>query len=179
MRICLIKCICHTLRLCASKAIEMLPANLEVFSLPFLHLVLPQFPEIHIHHLSNHGNMPPKLGQLSDTRWPSIHNCCEYELKLHFELSKDKQQCYDAELLHQVYCDSVKLYLQFLMPVLQEFARINKLFQFNSGCNAFRMLDCLQSFFPTLISRVFLESIPLSDNKLFDVNLSNLASVCC
>ncbi|KAH1168368.1 hypothetical protein KIL84_003851 [Mauremys mutica] len=67
--------------------------------------------------------------------------------------------------------------VQFLTPILQEFASINNLFQLESGGNAFKMLDCLQPFFHTLISRVSLsERIPLSDGKLLKVNLCDPSS---
>ncbi|KAH1184830.1 hypothetical protein KIL84_012771 [Mauremys mutica] len=139
---------------------------------------------VQIYQLINDGNTPLKLVQLSATRWFSVHDCCVHvldqwdELKFHFQLSKDRQQCYDAEVLYQVYCNPVnKLYLQFLTRVLQEFARIIKLLQLESGGNAFKMLDCLQAFFDTLISRVLLsQRIPVSDTKLLEVNLSDTAS---
>lgn len=70
-----------------------------------------------------------------------------------------------------------KLYLQFLIPILHEFAGINKLFQLEFGGNAFKMLDYLQSFFCTLVSRVlFPKRIRVSDAKLVEVNLSEPAS---
>ncbi|ROJ25250.1 hypothetical protein DPX16_20063 [Anabarilius grahami] len=99
------------------------------------------------------------------------------ELKLHFQLCKDAKRCYDAEVLYQMYCDPLnKLYLEFLMPILHEFSRVNKLFQLKNG-NAFKMLDCLQSYFRTLISRVITPSaIPPSDSKLLDVNLNDTAN---
>ncbi|XP_058645892.1 uncharacterized protein LOC131548545 [Onychostoma macrolepis] len=123
------------------------------------------------------------LVQLSGTRWLSIYDCCVRvlkqwdELKLHFQLCKDAKRCYDAEVLYQMYCDPLnKLYLEFLMPILHEFSRVNKLFQLENG-NAFKMLDCLQSFFRTLISRVITPSaIPPSDSKLLDVNLNDTAN---
>lgn len=62
------------------------------------------------------------------------------------------------------------------MPILHEFSRVNKLFQLENG-NAFKMLDCLQSCFRTLISKVITPSaIPPSDSKLLDVNLNDTAN---
>jgi hypothetical protein len=73
-----------------------------------------------------------------------------------------------------MYCDPInKLYLQFLMPILQEFSRVNKLFQLEIG-NAFKMLDCLQTFFRPLVSKILTpNAIPPSDLRLIDVNLDD------
>lgn len=47
---------------------------------------------------------------------------------------------HDAEVLYQMYCDPVnKLYLEFLMPILYEFSRVNKFFQLENG-NAYLLL---------------------------------------
>ena len=121
-----------------------------------------------------------KLAQLSGTRWLSIYDCCVRflgqwdELKLHFQSCKNAKRCYEAELLYQMYCDPInKLYLQFLMPILQEFSRVNKLFQLEIG-NAFKMLDCLQTFFRPLVSKILTpNAIPPSDLRLIDVNLDD------
>ncbi len=117
---------------------------------------------------------------MSGTRWLSIYDCCFRilnqwdELKLHFQLTKDHQRCYDAEILHQMYSDPVnKLYLLFLMPFLQEFNRINKLFQLDRG-NPFKMLECLLIFFRSLISRVVRPGmIPTSDEQLLAINITD------
>jgi len=62
--------------------------------------------------------------QLSNTRWLSVYKCRERvpgqwdELKLHIDLCKVSDRCYDAEILSNLYADPVnKLYLQFLTPV--------------------------------------------------------------
>lgn len=93
------------------------------------------------------------------------------ELKLLFQLTKDHPRCYDAEIQHQMYSEPVnKLYLLFLMPFLQEFNRINKLFQQDRG-NPFKMLECLLLFFRSLISRVMRPGIiPASDEQLLAIN---------
>ena len=76
-----------------------------------------------------------------------------------------------------MYCDPInKLYLQFLMPILQEFSRVNKLFQLEIG-NAFKMLDCLQTFFRPLVSKILTpNAIPPSGLRLIDVNLDDTSN---
>ncbi|QQP39542.1 Uncharacterized protein FKW44_020460, partial [Caligus rogercresseyi] len=72
-----------------------------------------------------------------------------------------------------MYSDPVnKLYIQFLMPFLQEFNRINKLFQQDSG-NPFKMLECMLEFFRSLLARVVRpERIPTSDSDLLSVSIT-------
>ena len=119
------------------------------------------------------GEMPLMLAQLSGTKWPSIHDCCVHvlgqwdELKLDFQLCKEAKRWYDAEVLYQMYFDAMnKLHLQFLMPILHQFSRVNKLFQLETG-NAFKMLDCRQSFC-TLVWRVItLEATKQVQNRFY------------
>lgn len=66
-----------------------------------------------------------------------------------------------------------KLYLLFVMPYLQEFKRINKLFQQDRG-NPFKLLECLLLFFRSLISRVVRPGMnPTSDEQLLLIDLTN------
>lgn len=133
-----------------------------------------------IYSLINPGETPLLLLQLSSTRWLSIYDCCARilnqwdELKLHFQISKDAQRCYEAEILYQMYSDPVnKLYIEFLMLFLQEFNRINKLFQQDRG-NPFKMLECLLAFFRSLVPRVVRPAlIPTSDKDLLSINFSD------
>ncbi|XP_051798030.1 uncharacterized protein LOC127531856 [Acanthochromis polyacanthus] len=180
----LLKCVCHSIQLCVSKAVETLPRNLEYLVSHshnwFSHSALRRREYAKIYSLINPGEVPLILTQMSGTRWLSIHDCCSRilqqwdELKLHFQQSKDQQRCYDAEILHQMYSDPMnKLYLLFLMPFLQEFNRINKLFQQDRG-NPFKMLECLLLFFRSLISRVVRpDKIPTSDEQLLAINFTD------
>nr|XP_023650930.1 uncharacterized protein LOC111835164 [Paramormyrops kingsleyae] len=180
----LLKCVCHSIQLCVSKAVETLPRNLEYLVSHshnwFSHSALRRREYAKIYSLINPGEIPLMLVQMSGTRWLSIHDCCSRilnqwdELKLHFQLTKDHQRCYDAEILHQMYSDPVnKLYLLFLMPFLQEFNRINKLFQQDTG-NPFKMLECLLHFFRCLISRVVRPGmIPTSDEQLLAIDITD------
>lgn len=95
----LLKCVCHSIKLCASKAVETLPRNLK-FLIPhshnwFSHSALRCREYGKIDQLINPGETPLMLVQLSGTRWLSIYDCCVHvlkqwdELKLHFQLCKD------------------------------------------------------------------------------------------
>ncbi|QQP52716.1 Uncharacterized protein FKW44_004950, partial [Caligus rogercresseyi] len=178
----LLKCVCHSIQLCVSRAVETLPRNLEYIVAHsyswFSHSAVRRREYVKVYGLINPGEMPLKLVQMSSTRWLSIHDCCARilsqwdELKLHFQLSKDSQRSYDAEILFQMYSDPAnKLYIQFLMPFLQEFNRINKLFQQDSG-NPFKMRECLLEFFHSLLARVVRpERIPTFDSDLLSVSI--------
>lgn len=95
----LIKCVCHSNQLCASKAVDTLPCNLKYLVSHshhwFSHNSLRQHEYVNIYQVINHNNMPLKLVQLSATRWLTIHDSCVCirdqwdELKLHFQLSRD------------------------------------------------------------------------------------------
>ena len=76
---------------------------------------------------SSVGEEPLKILKFSDTCWLSIAPCVQHvldqyeELKLHFQLVKDEECNYTAELLYQMYCTPEnKLYLLFLKPILLE-----------------------------------------------------------
>ncbi|MGH0116548.1 UNVERIFIED_CONTAM: hypothetical protein FKN15_014748 [Acipenser sinensis] len=75
----LLKCICHSIQLCASKAMEMLPRNVGIFvsqSYIWFSYSTPQRQKYaEIFRLINNGDQPLKLMQLSNTRWLS-YNCC-------------------------------------------------------------------------------------------------------
>ncbi|MED6295260.1 hypothetical protein CHARACLAT_029836 [Characodon lateralis] len=61
----------------------------------------------------------------------------------------------------------------FLMPYLQEFRRINRLFQQDRG-NPLKMLECFLLFFCSLIPRVVkTERISMSDEQLLEINLTD------
>ncbi|XP_029443390.1 uncharacterized protein LOC115083609 [Rhinatrema bivittatum] len=180
----LVKCVCHSLQLCASKAVEQLPQHLEFlvgrsYSW-FSHSAQRQRNYANLYRTIHAGQEPLRLVRLSNTRWLSMYNCCERvlsqwdELKLHFDWCKFKENCYDAEVLASMYHDDInRLYLHFLTPILQQFHRINKLFQLESG-NRFAMQDSLLSFFRSLLLRFVSPAfVPSSDEDLLALNLSD------
>ncbi|KAL1250496.1 hypothetical protein QQF64_018292 [Cirrhinus molitorella] len=81
----LFKCVCHSIQLCARKAVETLPRNLEFLishSHNWLsHSALRRREYAKIYQLINPGETPLMLVQLSGTRWLSIYDCCVRVLK--------------------------------------------------------------------------------------------------
>ncbi|KYN15665.1 hypothetical protein ALC57_12168 [Trachymyrmex cornetzi] len=141
----LIQCVCHSLNLCASNASDELPCTVEYLLREtrkwFSHNSLRQmrYSKIDkIYQLINAGKRPPKLIQLSSTRWLSWSEVVStnikqwLELKQHFQLVAKSQddKCYTARTLAQMYeDDSNLLYLLFLDGILKEVTNINLAFQ--------------------------------------------------
>ena len=69
----LMKCVCHSLNLCACKANEELPSHLEYLLRHtrkwFSHSPLREYEYKELFKILNHGASPPKLSQLCATQW--------------------------------------------------------------------------------------------------------------
>ena len=74
-----IRCVCHSLQLCASYAIKKLPHNLEFLVAEtytyFSHSTLRQWKCQQMYKFMNVGEGPLKILQLSGTRWLAIAPC--------------------------------------------------------------------------------------------------------
>lgn len=129
---------CHSLNLCSAKACEELPSTLEILIREsrnwFSHSSLRQI----TYQSLLYGNKPPKLVQLSTTRWLAWYGCIKavlgqwLPLKTHFNIisqSRD-QACYTPRTLNAMFKDeSNLLYLMFLKPVLHEVTQVYIIFQ--------------------------------------------------
>ena len=66
------------------------------------------FPDKQLYETINVGEAPLKILQLSYTRWQAVSACLnrvlgQYEeLRLHFQLAKDKDRSYSAEIVFQM-----------------------------------------------------------------------------
>ncbi|KAK3907361.1 SCAN domain-containing protein 3 [Frankliniella fusca] len=150
----LMRCICHSLDKCASKASAELPSNLEFMIREtnswFAHSSLRKEKHAQIYKALNDGMEPPSLVKLCTTRWLSWGNAVARILDLYDSLKElfngevqaandsnrkaDKEKCYTAAILANMYNDETnRLYLTFLRPVLKEVNRTNMLFQSSSA----------------------------------------------
>lgn len=75
-----------------------------------------------------------------DTRWLSIETAVGrivkqwVELKTLFSIARQKEKCYSAEILYEMYNDNNNLaYLTFLHPILLEIQSVNKSFESNNS----------------------------------------------
>ncbi|CAM5089829.1 unnamed protein product [Natator depressus] len=159
-----IKYVSYSLYLCSSKAIDVLPLNIEyMVSRTYLWFSHSTFHQKRYHELYaaiSVGENFLKILQLTETRWLSISPCInrvldQYEaLMLHFQSIRDNERDYSAELLYQMYSDPVnRLYLVFLQPLIEEANRINKLFQFET-VNPVNLITELMLFYQNLVQRV-------------------------
>lgn len=174
---------CHSLQLAASKAVETLPRNIDFLVhhtyswFSFSSARQAAYKEIYT--TINNGIAPLKIMAPSGTRWLSIFSCVDRilsqwdELELHFQMAKSKDKCYTAVLLHQMYSDpAVKLYLQFLKPVLGDFNRLNKLFQ-GEAVSCLKLFSDLELFYRTLVQRTVNPSVVKHVKNLQELDLKH------
>ena len=99
-----IKCICHSIQLCSSYALRVLPRAVEYLVSQtyvwFSHSTIRQIRYKEVYKTINVGEEPLKILKVSDTRWLSIAQCVERildqyeELKLHFQLMSNQERCH-------------------------------------------------------------------------------------
>ena len=124
---------------------------------------------------------PPKLLSPSDTRWLAIADCIEKilgqfdALKTHFQLAYSNERCYQAKILHEMFCDEKNyLFLLFLHPILKELKRLTKLFQSNSA-DFLRVFLDLESAFLAFGRRILKPAVMSSNNttNLAELNIDS------
>lgn len=137
----LVKCVCHSLSTCSSKASQSLPGHIEYLLREsvswFSHSSLRQIEYNRLYKIINgDGSIHNKLKKLCATRWLAFYDCVKIildqwsELKTCFEMAAVKEKCTSAKILAEMYKnDSNMLYLIFLKPVLREITTVNLLFQ--------------------------------------------------
>ena len=163
-----VRCVCHSIQLAASKAVNTMPQNIDYLVHQtynwFSFSTARQTAYQQIFAAINNGATPLKIIAPSGTRWLSMYQCVNRiltqwdELKLHFQVAKNRERCYNAELLYQMYNDPVnKLYLQFLHPVLAEFNKINKVCQSESA-SCLKLFNDLDFFANNLLRRTVKQS---------------------
>lgn len=141
----LVKCICHSLHLCASKASEVFKDEVDFLLKEtynwFKNSTLRKSKYKEMFDLINTNsdeNKFSKLTQLSSTRWLSRYKAVEkilaqyLELETFFSIHHLTEKCHTAKLLHESYRKREnKLYLQFLVPILKQVYYLNIYFQNN------------------------------------------------
>lgn len=140
-----IPCVCHSLQLAVSAAAsETLPRNIEFLIKEtynwFAHSTLRQAQYRNLYKAINDNHNPLKIVKSCDTRWLSIETAVGrilkqwVELKTLFNIVRQKDKCYSAEILFEMYNDNNNLaYLTFLHPILLEIQLVNKSFESNNA----------------------------------------------
>jgi hypothetical protein len=171
----LIRCVCHSLQLAVSAAAkEFLPTNLEFLIREtynwFAHSSLRQQAYKQFFNLINEGENPLKITQSCATRWLSIETAVSrifnqwLELKTHFGIAREKEKCYTAQILYDMYNDdSNYAYLCFLKPILADVQRVNKAFESNNA-DSTKLFDDLTKLLEGLVQKL---TTPNTKFKLF------------
>lgn len=139
----LVKCICHSLHLCSSKASEVLPSSLEFLIRESRNwsacspLRQAQYADL-FHLINDNDTVLLKLVQLSTTRWLAWEGAVRRILSQYLELSTHfnnlaeatEKKCHMAKYLSCMYKDPTNhLYLVFLKSILSEVNSTNTFFQ--------------------------------------------------
>lgn len=162
----LLKCVCHSLSLCVSKACTELPSCLEYLLREtrnwFAHSPLRMKVYQNLFETINDGKKPLKLTQLSATRWLAFYTAVNtninqwLELKTHFNMVKSSEErCYTARELAAMYNDDTNLlYLLFLCPILKEVTNVNVIFQ-ATNANITKIYNDLRILLVSIARRLF------------------------
>lgn len=141
----LIKCICHSLNTCSSKASDVLPAHLEFMLREtvswFSYSALRKMEYARLYETINGSCKAQKqLVKLSATRWLAFYNCVSVvldqwlELKTCFLMASNNEKCHSARTLNEMYKDNTNLlYFTFLRPILKDVTQMNLKFQCNNA----------------------------------------------
>ncbi|KAF7243769.1 hypothetical protein EYD10_10022 [Varanus komodoensis] len=183
-----IKCIWHSLYLCLSRAIDVLPLNLEyMISHTYLWFSQSTFHQKRYSELYaavNVGENALKMLQFTDIQWLSIGPCInrilsQYDtLRLHFQSVKDNGKDYSAELLYQMYSEPVnRLYLVFLQPFVQEANRISKLFLLETA-NPVKLITEIVMFYQILLQRIVKHSAFPTWSAIMDYDVQTNKTTC-
>lgn len=138
-----VKCVSHSLHLCAGKAVELLPRQLE-FLVREAHNWFAYSPKRLEHYINlfetiNANRNPNKIQGLSGTHWlaryEAISTILEQwdELKLLFSIAKSEDKCCMAEQLYDIMKRlPFKAFFIFLKNELKNVIQVNLLFQSNN-----------------------------------------------
>lgn len=180
----LLKCVCHSLSLCASKACSELPSCLEYLLREtrnwFAHSPLRMKIYQTLFETINDGKKPLKLTQLSATRWLAFYEAIKtninqwLELKTHFNMVQSLERCYTARELAAMYNDDTNLlYLLFLCSILKEVTNVNIIFQANDA-NITKIYSDLRILLVATARRVFKPIFLRIQNQSENVSLTML-----
>ncbi|XP_066600739.1 SCAN domain-containing protein 3-like [Prorops nasuta] len=174
----LVKCACHSIHLCVSKASYELPGDLDYlaqevynwFSNSSLRRI--QYKQIfNLINLNEDRNFKQFI-QLSRTRWLSRYNVVKrllenwLELKTFFKIVEVDEKCYKAKMINNILNDEkVYVYYQLILPFLEDTNNLNLYFQ-NDDCdvgNAYnKLFELIQLLAKRLIKPIFLNDIVIS-----------------
>lgn len=136
-----VKCICHSLALCCLHANKKLPSNIDYLLseiarwFKFSSIRQDDF-KVLFKLLNDDCIEPSAFITPSSTRWLVKGKCIFVilsqweELKSYFNLVADKERNFHARIIFDMLSDERNfLYLHFILPIIQDFERVNAAFQ--------------------------------------------------
>lgn len=189
----LMRCTCHSLHLCSSKASEELPSSLDFLAREIFNWFsispLRKINYKKMFDLINSGNDAQKFRQmiqLSRTRWLAFYNVVKrlleqwMELKIHFRIACDAEKCYTARMIRDMLEDDCnRLYLVFLKPILFEVQHLNTSFQsekIDAGSLYTEISLTFLSFARRILKPIFLRTAHMSSiQQIIDAVDNDLA----
>ncbi|XP_030761049.1 uncharacterized protein LOC115886123 isoform X2 [Sitophilus oryzae] len=138
----LVKCICHSLNLCSSKAAEIFADDIDFLLKETYNwfknstLRISKYKDIFNLININTENKFSRLTQLSTTRWLSRYRAVDkilsqyLELQTFFDIHAEKERCHTAKILSDIYKNKTnKILLTFVKPILKQIYHLNIYFQ--------------------------------------------------
>ncbi len=173
------RCVCHSLHLTASKAVDSLPVALE-FLVHEPHSWFSRSPKRMTAYRALFDIMseknPIKIPGHCETRWLARMRAVsvildQWEvLQLHFQMCLQTERCYTATQLSEMFTDKKnKLYLICMRNILREVTRVNMLFQ-SEQVDILKLTNDLMNLFRLLMQYIVVPA------ALERCNLSNLPS---
>ena len=159
-----VRCLCHSLNLAASHACAVLPRHLD-YLIRETHNWFALSPKRQreyeqVFKTLNPGENNIKIPKVAETRWLSRGKAVStildqyHELKMIFQLAKDRDRCYQAEVLYNMYNDPQNhLYLTFMSSQLKAIDRLNRVFQ-SANPDPCVIHKDLQSFVQDLLQQI-------------------------
>jgi len=174
-----VKCVCHSLHLCAEYACRELPKCLE-FLVREIHSYFSHSPkriaEYKELYLKLQDKTPKKVTKLAGTRWLAREKAITIildqwdELYTFFKIASVEDRCFSAEKLVNIMdCPAYKAYMIFLKSNLQVICKTNLLFQ-NDDVSPFILFQDLSLLLKSMLKKIV---VPDQLKKISDAQLVN------
>lgn len=178
----IVNCTCHSLHLCAEKASESLPRQLEFLIrechnwFSYSSKRLDTYKDLY--ETMNESRAPKKIPGFCGTRWlarsHAIRTLLEQweELKLLFSMARTEDKCFMAEQLYGILkCRANHAYFTFLDVHLRQVTKVNCLFQ-SDNVDPTKLLEDLFLLFKNILQIIVvprkLESVTEGEYASFD-----------
>ena len=168
-----IKCTCHSLALCAEYAFKKLPSNLDYMLAEVARwfkcstLRREDFQAV-FNAMNDEYIHPTKFITPSTTRWLVKGKCIFsilsqwHELTAYFSVINEDRN-YHARVLNEMLADSRNfLYLTFVLPIIQDFEKVNSAFQATNADPA-KVFEDLRQLHKSLLIRIYVGGSSESD----------------